>query len=670
MILLSRTDSTDEVFSELTAELKIKEDDLGKDRKLFERIFKSRRTDQLISSSEILEKLNKIERSEKVIEQSLLMKETELTATSHLLNEAFISLMEQLESYEREKAHEHYKNAEKLAEIAYNRLALFSLIGLILSVFVLFVIIKYIRKSKEYNEILINSKIEAENLAKSKELFMAKVSHEIRTPLNAISGFIKQALSMPMEQPIKEKIKIVDQASDHLIRLINDVLDFTKLRSDQLMLYKSHFDPNFVVKNVCDLFYDLAKKNGNSIIFRIENDENIVLFGDVHRLQQIIYNLLSNAVKFTEHGTIDVFTKVTTENQKSVLFQLIVTDSGSGIDSAMIDAVFQEYTQEDQEVAIKYGGSGLGLTIVKRIVELFNGDIRLESKKGSGTKVICNLRFERGSREDIIERKVEGAKYVFPNNLRVLLADDEEYNRLLITSILDKWKINYDIAKNGLEAIELIKKTAYNFVFMDIRMPIINGVMATKFIRETLSLSSKQTRVIGITADISKNLAEETKNLFNAILTKPFTEDQLYDILKSTQDDYTDNMNKMTSDYQKENLKEADLSNLIRTAANDLGFIEEMIQKFKQSTDNGIKEIEAALENNQYNLIADIAHKLTPASRHLGIIKLVMEFKDIEENAKNENKNVILELVLKAKESLAKAIISLEDQFSELKNKK
>lgn len=670
MIFLWQTDSTDDVFSNLTAELQTNEDNLGKDTRLFERIFKSRRADQLISSSEILEKLNKIGRSEKVIEQSLLMKETELTTTSNLLNDAFISLMEQLENYEREKALEHYKNAEKLAEMAYNRLALFSLFGVLLSMFVLLGVIKYIRKSKKYNEILISSKMEAENLAKSKELFMAKVSHEIRTPLNAISGFIKQALTMPMEQPIKEKIKIVDQASDHLIRLINDVLDFTKLQSDQLTIYKSHFDSTELVKNVCNLFYDLAKKNGNSIIVRIENDENIVLYGDIHRLQQIIYNLLSNAVKFTEHGTIDVFTKVTPENKETILFQLIVTDTGLGIDSSMLDAVFQEYTQEDQDVAIKYGGTGLGLTIVKRIAELFDGDVRLESKKGFGTKAICNLRFEPGKREEIIERKVEAIKYCFPENLKILLADDEEYNRLLITSILDKWNLNYDIAKNGLEAIELIKKNTYNFVFMDIRMPIINGVMATKFIRETLNLSDTQTQVIGITANISTNLKAESKNLFNTILTKPFTEDELYNVLQNEPNENSDVLKTTTIANQKENLKDADLSNLIRTAANDIGFIEEMIQKFKQSTESGLNEIETAIDNNQFDLVADLAHKLTPASRHLEINKLVKQFKGIEENALNENKNVILELVPEAKDTLAKAIKSLEDQFRELKNKK
>ncbi|OFX20907.1 MAG: hypothetical protein A2041_05450 [Bacteroidetes bacterium GWA2_31_9b] len=667
MILLWQTDSTAEVFSYLTMELQTNEDKTEKNKSILERIFNSRKVDQTINSREILEKLNKIEQRGKVIELSLLKKETELTTLSNLLNEAFISLMAQLENYEREKELTHYKNAEKLAERAYNRLAFFSLFGILLSLFVLFGVIKYIRKSKEYNDILISSKIEAESLAKSKELFMAKVSHEIRTPLNAISGFIKQALTMPMEQTIKEKIKIVDQASDHLIRLINDVLDFTKLRSDQLTLHKSHFDPVHLIENVCNLFYDLAKKNGNSITYSIENSENVVLLGDVYRIQQIVYNLLSNAIKFTEQGTIEVFAKVMPENEETILFELIVKDNGLGIDSSKLEIVFQEYTQEDQDIAIKYGGTGLGLTIVKRIVELFNGDIRLESSKGFGTKVICNLRLEPGKREEIINHNIAPIKYSLPDNLKVLLADDEEYNRLLITSILDKWNIKYDVAKNGLEAIEFLKQNKYNFVFMDLRMPVINGVMATKFIRETLKLSNMQTQVIGITADISTNLTVDAKNLFNAILTKPFTEDELFQVLQNELNEYNDVLMVSTINNQSESSEDADLSNLIRVAANDLDFIEEMIQKFKQSTESGLIEIKVALNNKQYSLVADLAHKLTPASRHLGIKKLVEEFKSIEENALNENKNIILKLIHEAEKSLAKAIISLQNQFREIK---
>lgn len=668
MIWLWQTDTTDKAFSYLTAQLQTNKDTLEKDKNFFQRIFGSNKTEeQKIDNEKILDELNKIEQGEKIIENKLLRKEAELTASSNRINDAFTSLMEQLENYERQKEIDHYKNAEKLADIAYNRLAFFSLFGVLLSLVVLIVIIKYIRKNKQYNDVLINSRMEAENLAKSKELFMAKVSHEIRTPLNAISGFIKQMLSEPLDSKLKAKIEIVNSASDQLIRLINDVLDFTKLQSDKLILHKTHFDPESLIKNICSLFYELAKKKGNVITYNIKNEENLVLFGDVHRFQQILYNLLSNAVKFTEQGIIEVFAHIKSEGDADVIVELIVKDNGLGIDPSKLEVVFQEYTQEDQNIATRYEGTGLGLTIVKKIVELFNGDIRLESRKGSGTKAICTLRLEPGEKEKIETQETTISPRNLPNNLKVLIADDEEYNQLLISSILDKWNIKYDIATNGLEAIELLKQqNDYDFVLMDIRMPVINGVMATKFIRETLQLSNKQTKVIGITADTSDNLTPEVKTMFNAILTKPFSEDEIYQVFQTKQKPENKSSTKNREDKQQENNTEADLTNLVRIAGNDLDFVQEMIQQFKISTEKGLKEIKIALENEQYEMVADLAHKLVPSSRHLGVKKLVKALKIIEENALNENKTLILELIQEAEEVTTIAMKSLQNQFQEL----
>ncbi|MCB2195688.1 MAG: response regulator [Bacteroidetes bacterium] len=668
MIWLWQTDTTDKVFTYLTTQLQTNKDTLDKDKNLFQRIFGSNKIEEKkIDNEKILDELNKIEQGEKVIEHKLLQKESELTESSNKINEAFTSLMEQLENYERQKEINHYNNAEKLANIAYNRLTFFSLFGVLLSLVVLIVIIKYIRKNKQYNDILISSRIDAEKLAKSKELFMAKVSHEIRTPLNAISGFIKQILNEPLDVKLRDKIEIVNAASDQLIRLINDVLDFTKLQSDKLVLHKTHFNPEHLIKNVCNLFFELAKNNENVITYTIKNEENLVLFGDVNRFQQILYNLLSNAVKFTEQGTIEVLANIKTENKNTVLVELIVKDNGLGIDPSKLEDVFQEYTQEDQNIATRYEGTGLGLTIVKKIVELFNGDIRLESRKGSGTKAVCMLRFEPGEKEKIEVLKTDSTPHNFPDNFNVLIADDEEYNRLLISSILDRWNIKYDIANNGLEAIELLKqKNKYDFILMDIRMPIINGVMATKLIRESLQLSNKETKVIGITADTADNLTPEVKALFNHILTKPFSEDQIYQLFKAELDPNLESLSDTYKNNQNEKSYEADLTNLVRVAGNDLDFVQEMIQQFKISTEKGLKEIKIALENEQYEMVSDLAHKLVPSSRHLGVKKLVKALKIIEENALNENKTLILELIQEAEEVTTIAMKSLQNQFQEL----
>jgi len=666
IILLWESDNTGEEFSDLTKKLTTNNQDAEKKKNLFDRLFNSQKEDQKINKQEILDKLNDIESIEKEIEESLFKKETELTLSSNLISEAFISLFEQLDNYEKEKNIQLYKKADQLAKKSYLLLAIFSLSGIILSGIILFLIIKYIRKNRAYNDILINSRQETERLAKSKELFMAKVSHEIRTPLNAISGFIKQVLTMPLESQVKDKIKIVDSASDQLIRLINDVLDFTKLQSHKLSVNNAHFEPLVVIENVCRLFSELAKKKGNTLTCKVKNDDNIILFGDVLRLQQILYNLLSNAVKFTENGKIEVLANINKENN-NVLFELIIEDNGYGIDSSRLEDVFQEYTQENQDVSMHYTGTGLGLAIVKKLVELFNGDVKLESTKGVGTKVICNLRFTTGDKTKIDVKTNTLNEYIFPPDLKILIADDEEYNRLLITSTLDKWNITYDIATNGLEAIELLKKEAYHVVLMDIRMPVINGEMATKFIRETLKLSSQQTKVIGVTADISTNIDSKTKKLFDDLLTKPFSEHELYQAITTNLSKPADKNITVPDEQESDSKEDADLSNLIRTAAKDLDFIQEMILQFKESSKKGLKEIRNATKNNQFDTVANAAHKLVPAARHLGAQKLVSLLKKIEENAISENKNVILEILPEIEESVLNAVQSLNTQFKDFK---
>ncbi len=666
IILLWESDNTGEEFSDLTKKLTTNNQDAEKKKNLFDRLFNSQKEDQKINKQEILDKLNDIESIEKEIEESLFKKETELTLSSNLISEAFISLFEQLDNYEKEKNIQLYKKADQLAKKSYLLLAIFSLSGIILSGIILFLIIKYIRKNRAYNDILINSRQETERLAKSKELFMAKVSHEIRTPLNAISGFIKQVLTMPLESQVKDKIKIVDSASDQLIRLINDVLDFTKLQSHKLSVNNAHFEPLVVIENVCRLFSELAKKKGNTLTCKVKNDDNIILFGDVLRLQQILYNLLSNAVKFTENGKIEVLANINKENN-NVLFELIIEDNGYGIDSSRLEDVFQEYTQENQDVSMHYTGTGLGLAIVKKLVELFNGDVKLESTKGVGTKVICNLRFTTGDKTKIDVKTNTLNEYIFPPDLKILIADDEEYNRLLITSTLDKWNITYDIATNGLEAIELLKKEAYHVVLMDIRMPVINGEMATKFIRETLKLSSQQTKVIGVTADISTNIDSKTKKLFDDLLTKPFSEHELYQAITTNLSKPADKNITVPDEQESDSKEDADLSNLIRTAAKDLDFIQEMILQFKESSKKGLKEIRNATKNNQFDTVANAAHKLVPAARHLGAQKLVSLLKKIEENAISENKNVILEILPEIEETVLNAVQSLKTQFKDFK---
>jgi signal transduction histidine kinase/CheY-like chemotaxis protein len=667
MIFIWQYDSTRNAISDLTERFQALEPDTIVKQGFFKRIFgkdKIEVVDPTLENEEILELLGEIEKNEQETGLRLQAKETELTQSSSSLNEAFLSLMAQLEAYERELDLARYEKAGELSRKTYILLGIFSLSGTFLSILVMFLVITYSRKNKSYNNALIRSRKETEELVKAKELFMANVSHEIRTPLNAISGFIKQILGMSLEEAVREKIEIVDSASNQLMRLTNDTLDFSKLQAGKLTLNNLHFDPGTELKNVCTLFTNMAEKNGNTLRYRVENTQNIILFGDAQRFQQILYNLLSNALKFTEKGLIEVSVQVLPGEDKTASLTLGVKDNGLGIDVSNIDKIFQDFTQEDENTAVKFGGTGLGLSIVKKLVEMFNGSVNVESTKGIGTLVTCNLQFQTGEPAKMRSSHPERHMIELPKGFRFLVADDEEYNCKLITTILDKWKAVYDVAMNGVDAVNLLSDNEYDLVLMDLRMPGINGVNATKFIRETLKKSNKQLPVFGITADTSYKAKSGKGELFNAFLIKPFTESQLSRLVsevlgqRSSRSGQQNDLARVQSDRQH-----GDLSNLIRMAGDDMGFVEEMIIQFEKSTLEGLDEMEAALDEGRFGIIRELAHKLTPPGRHLGLSLLLEQLREIEMKAPRGNTMLLRELISQARMSSSLAGKSLHEQF-------
>jgi signal transduction histidine kinase/CheY-like chemotaxis protein len=667
MISIWQYDSTRNAFSDLTERVRALEPDSIVVKEFLKRIFESDQNaeaDTIPPNEEILALLGEIEKIEQETGSKLQAKETELTQSSRSLNEAFLSLMAQLEAYERRLDLARYEEAELLSRKTYMRLAIFSVSGTLLSILVLFLVISYSRKNRAYNLALIRARKETEELVKSKELFMANVSHEIRTPLNAISGFIKQILGMPMEKSVREKIEIVDSASDQLMRLTNDTLDFSKLQAGKLTLHNLHFDPTTEVKNVCTLFTSMAEKNGNTLKYVVENEEHTMLFGDAQRFQQILYNLLSNAVKFTENGLVEVLIQLHPQEDQKVELTLSVKDNGPGIEASSIDKIFQDFTQEDAYTAVKYGGTGLGLSIVKKLAELFNGSVKVESTKGIGTQVTCHLQFQKGEASEMRSGHSDTTVIELPEGCRFLVADDEEYNSKLITTILDKWKAEYDVASNGVDAVHLLSETEYDIVLMDLRMPGISGENATKFIRETLKKSHRELPVIGITADTSYEAKSEKGKLFNAFLIKPFSEHQLARLVSDAQigrnslSDHGNDLKPVQTDPTQ-----GDLTHLIRMAGDDMGFVEAMILQFEKTTFEGLDEMETAVDQGRFGTVRELAHKLVPPSRHLGLSEVLEQLREIEMKAPLGNKKLLRDLIRQARKSSSLAGNSLHEQF-------
>lgn len=602
-------------------------------KNILKNFFKQQQKSDL-NNQNIAEKIIDIEKFQKLKEQKIKEKEIQLAETNNQISNQFYSIIEQIENAERAKIKTKAMEANQMANRTYRLLTWFSVISTILALLVLFIIGRYVKKTHASQKALEKSKTEAEHLASAKELFMANVSHEIRTPLNALGGFLEQILEEPLTEDVKKKLTIVKSSADHLNRIITDILDFSKLQSGKMKLEKIHFRIDKVMQEIFVLFESQAKQNGNKLIYEPCKEEIPALLGDPYRLQQILYNLLSNAIKFTHHGEIKFSLTVQDVSNSHINITIVVADNGIGIQPEKLDKVFEDFTQAGPEITRKYGGTGLGLSIVKKLVELHNGEITIESKPNKGTIITCSLGYIVDNKEKEDRPAVE--ELTIPKEiqkLKVLVVDDEEFNRMLINTIFRKWHVECAEAVNGLDAIEQLKLHHYDLILMDSRMPVLDGIKAIKFIRNNMDVAKASTPIITVTAAVLDSDIEKYSQCgANAVLEKPFSEKDLFHTISHVIENHAVKSKTFvqTSDNSVVEKQEPNFKELYRLTGNDPRFIREMLHKFIETTDHGLHSMSENQAVGNVDQVMQLAHKLSSPCRHLGANKLLNQLKQIE----------------------------------------
>ena len=606
---------------------------------ILKRVF-SRNTDTLLVEREIAADLKDIVEQNLATRDELAVQELQLAKNSSEITEKFYDLITRMEKEVYEHIQSKAAAAGEVADKTYRWLVMLSISGGLLAILVLYIIIRYVRNAYAYQIALENSKDEAEKLARTKELFMANMSHEIRTPVTAISGFTDQLLHESSNGNITRSLKIIKSSSDHLVKIIDDILDFSKLQNNKLTLEKVHFSISQLLEDVYMLFEKQAQQNNTSLSYSLSPDTPAVLLGDPYRLKQIMINLISNSVKFTKNG--DVHFAVSSINKQSGEIELVVEfkDTGIGIDESKLNLVFEDFTQAEMSTTRKYGGTGLGLSIVKRLIELHNGTINFRSWKNQGTEITCRVPYLTGDEKQL--RKDSGQSITIPqeiSRLKILIVDDEEYNRLLFKKILDRWKCKCRLAVNGMDALETLKEDRYDLLFMDIRMPGIDGVKTTQFIRDEMKISGSDMPIVFISAgSINEDGQKYREAGMNAFLQKPFTEEMLLTTIlavteNNTQLTIADNVD--TGNSKPDSSGKVNLHNLYHISAGDEQFVKQMIITFVNTTQKGLKEMQEAAVSVKWESVADLAHKLLSPCRHIGAADLYNLLSTVEKRIRN-----------------------------------
>lgn len=623
---------------------------ISEKRGILKRVF-TRTRENILSEKEISDSIQYIENQGRITNEKLKTRELQLATTSGRIKEKFYDLITRMEDQVSMLIREKVNAANNLAEETYIWLFVFSVSSGILAILILYIIIRYIRNANAYQNALKKSKTEAENLAMIKELFMANMSHEIRTPVTAISGFTEQLLNETSDENTLKSLRIIKSSSDHLAKIIDDILDLSKLQNDKLVLEEVHFSLYQVLNEVKTTFGLQAKQKNITLEFKLKTGTPAVLLGDPFRLKQILINLVGNSVKFTENGSVSFSAEGKEYDTGRVDLVLEVIDTGIGIEEDKLEMIFEDFTQAEINTSRKYGGTGLGLSIVKKLIALHGGKIECESKINHGTRITCHIPFRIGT-ETKISRDITLPLAIPPDiqNLKILIVDDEEYNRLLFRKILERWKIKCDEVSNGMDAIEILKEQRYDVLFMDIRMPGIDGISATQYIRNELKISGEEMQVILISAMLPGDDREKyNKEGVNAFIQKPFTGEGLLLSLISVRKNIPQPVAGNTVEEHKDKKPVNDkinLNNLYHISGGDNQFVKQMLISFNYTTEKGLKEMKESASHDNWNSVSDLAHKMIPPCRHIGAVNLYNLLMKIEESITRKSETNSIEKII------------------------
>lgn len=387
-----------------------------------------------------------------------------------------------------------------------------------------------ISERKKMEADLIEATEKAQTSVKSKELFLANMSHEIRTPMNVIIGMSELLNDTKLSVVQQKYLNAIHHSSENLLSLINSILDYSKIEAQQLTLENLDINFHSFFENLKLSFLPYAQEKRIDFNVNVASDVCEILLGDRHKINQVFVNLINNAIKFTDEGSVSVncFVEASTKSHQMLKFEIV--DTGIGIAKNNLSTVFQTFKQEDSSIARKYGGTGLGLSICKGIISSMGGSIELKSEKNKGSTFSFLLKFKKKISKQDPSQPIEKTKIKMFNNVKILIAEDNQLNQMLIKAILDKESIQYELAENGEQVLEKLKTTNFDLILMDIQMPIMDGVSATIEIRNNLKSSIP---IIALTANASVSDELKYKEVgMNDHLSKPFKREDLFNKIK------------------------------------------------------------------------------------------------------------------------------------------
>lgn len=629
--------------------------------------------------------LHNVQREADAQEQQLEAKELALLQQDKQIMDQIRTMIYELENHEQAQTAINSSRARSVAQETSVIMLIIGIIGLGSGIAFILVILRDLTRSNNYKSRLIHAQKEAVKLARAKEAFVANMSHEMRTPLNVILGFTQQMRHTPLQPQQQDHVQAINGAGQHLLHIVNDVLDLSKIEAGKLEIDHTPFGLRQLLTDVEQAFQ--LKASSKSVLLTCKADEHIpdALCGDPLRLKQVLFNLVDNAIKFTHQGEVTVDVRLRSRRRSRAVLSIAVADTGIGIPEDRMQHVFGEFNQADDSILRKYGGTGLGLSISKKLVEMQGGTLTVNSVYGEGTTFTIVLPM-RVTQEQVPSLPAESVPMPAAfKGFKALVVDDDAYSRTLCDLILSRWGMQVHLANDGQEALDLVQEHTFDIVLTDIQLPGMSGKTVARNIRKL----DKQVPIIALTANILSNDADFFKNTaITAHILKPFTEQELhqklaealpttpivpFEPIATIQQPIAEPKPAQNHDDAQEGLDEAlfDLSEMRLFTGDDQQALADILELLLEDQEQNLEKLQQTAEANDWEANANMAHKMLTAFKHLHAYSVTPYLQQLEQvlHTGNPDEAILRQAAGEAQRQVQEVLAALRREVASMKTR-